>query len=68
MTSIYTSNGEQISSHIHSLVRLDEHGLLTHGYRYQCRACGARLKKKSGVMVIELEKLSLQLKKAEGKI
>jgi hypothetical protein len=38
-------------SHIHSLIRLDTKGLPTHGFRYECVECGARLRKKSGVMI-----------------
>ena len=37
--------------HIHSLIRLDTIGLPTHGFRYECVKCGARLRKKSGVMI-----------------
>jgi hypothetical protein len=46
-----TSKGEERASHVHSLIRLDAGGLPTHGYRYECRVCGARLRRKSGVMV-----------------
>ena len=38
-------------AHIHSLIRLDTKGLPTHGFRYECVKCGARLRKKSGVMI-----------------
>jgi hypothetical protein len=37
-------------SHVHSLIRLDTKGLPSHGFRYECVKCGARLRKKSGVM------------------
>jgi len=38
-------------AHIHSLIRLDTKGLPTHGFRYECVKCGARLRKKSGVII-----------------
>ena len=38
-------------AHTHSLIRLDRKGLPTHGFRYECVKCGARLRKKSGVMI-----------------
>jgi hypothetical protein len=38
-------------AHIHCLIRLDTKGLPTHGFRYECGKCGARLRKKSGVMI-----------------
>ena len=38
-------------AHVHSLIRLDTKGLPTHGFRYECVKCGARLRKQSGVMI-----------------
>ena len=65
MANAYTSNGEQIASHIHSLVRLWP----TDGYRYECRTCGARLKNKSGVMIDDLKRMAqgARLRDAAGK-
>lgn len=48
-------------SHIHSLIRLDTKGLPTHGFRYECVNCGARLRKKKGVM-IEAPRAAILLK------
>jgi len=46
-------------AHIHSLIRLDTKGLPTHGFRYECVKCGARLRKKSGVMTEALPAANL---------
>jgi hypothetical protein len=54
----HTGNDQERNRHVHSLARLDANGLPSHGYRYECRACGARLKKRSGVMIAELKALN----------
>jgi len=45
----HTGNGEA-KYHIHSLVRINTL-IINPEFRYECRSCGARLKKKSGAMI-----------------
>lgn len=45
----HASSGEEAKRHVHALVRINT--LITNPeFRYECRACGVRLKKRRGVL------------------
>lgn len=46
MSSIYTNNGDEISTHCHKLKRINEPP-----YRWVCVECNTHLQRKSGVVI-----------------